>query len=185
MKSVFRALASGIIPVLIFHSTVFGTFIPSTNIAVILETEEFAYPDNGRIIFSSLEKEMRLKGFMGRLRIIDSEDQLAVSGETVVKITITKKRWLTKKLLSIPYLLNRYRREYIIESFVEIPEGKNGMSILRITAVSSAPAVAQYANNDKYDPALFPNHMEKMEIKENARKTLAKKLANHLFNQLG
>lgn len=184
MKSVYRALASGIIPVLIFYSAVLGTLIPSTNIAVIMEMEKFAYPDNGQMIFSSLEKEMRLKGFMGRLRIIDSENQLAVSDETVVKITVTKKRWLTRKLLSIPYLLNRYRREYIIESFVEIPEGKNGMSIIRIAAASSAPAVAQYANNDKYDPALFPNQMEKLEMKENARKMLAKKLANHLFNQL-
>ena len=184
MKSVCRLLSSGIISVLIFHSTVFGTLTPSTNIAVILASEKSAHPDHGPMIFSSLEKEMRLKGFMGRLRVIDNEDQPAVSGETVVKITITKKRWLTRKLLSIPYLLNRYRREYIIESFVEIPEGRNGMSIIRITAVSSASAVTQYVNNDKYDPALFPNQMEIMEMKENARRTLAKKLANHLFNQL-
>ena len=127
---------------------------------------------------------MRLKGFMGRLRVIEREDRPAVSGETVVKITITKNRWLTRKLLSIPYMLNRYRREYIIESFVEIPEGKNGMSIIRITAASSARAITQYVNNDKYDPALFPNQMEQLEMKENARKMLAKKLANHLFNQL-
>jgi hypothetical protein len=151
---------------------------------LILKTEKPAQPERDQDIFSSLEKEMRLKGFMGRLRVIDGEDQVAVSGETVVKITITKSRWLTKKLLSIPYFLNRYRREYVIESFVEIPEGKNGMSIKRILAASSAPAVAQYINNDKYDPALFLNQIEKLEMKENARRILAKKLSDHLFEHL-
>jgi|GEM_PF-3150986 len=170
--------------VLILYSTVSGSLIPSANIAVILKTEKSAHPDRSRDIFSSLEKEMRLKGFMGRLRVIDGEDQVAVSGETVVKISITKDRWLTKKLLSIPYFLNRYRREYVIESFVEIPEGKNGMSIKRILAVSSASAVAQYVNNDKYDPALFPTQLEKLEMKESADRMLAKKLANHLFEHL-
>ena len=102
-----RLFSFCIIVVLIFYSTVSGSLIPSTNIAVVLKTEEIAHPDRGRDIFSSLEKEMRLKGFMGRLRVIDGEDQVAVSGETAVKITITKNRWFTRKLLSIPYLLNR------------------------------------------------------------------------------
>jgi hypothetical protein len=183
--SIYHRLTSlCIIAVSAFYSVASGSFVPSANIAVISKTEEFAHPDRNQDIFNSLEKEMRLKGFMGRIRVIDGEDQVAVSGETVVKITITKNRWFTRKLLSIPYLLNRYRKEYIIESFVEIPEGKNGMSVKRIIAVSSTPAVAQYVNNDKYDPALFPNQTEELEMKENTRRMLAKKLANHLFDQL-
>jgi len=184
MSANHRLFSFCIAAVLIFYSTVSGSLIPSTNISVVLKMEKAAYPDRSGDIFSSLEKEMRLKGFMGRLRVIEGEDQAAVSGETVVKITITKNRWFTRKLLSIPYLLNRYRREYIIESFVEIPEGKNGMSIKRIMAVSSTPGVAQYVNNDKYDPALFPNQTEKLKMKESARRMLAKKLADHLFNNL-
>ncbi|UCC78314.1 MAG: hypothetical protein JSW64_08480 [Candidatus Zixiibacteriota bacterium] len=184
MKATYRSCPTVIILVLIYYSTVLASLIPSTNIAVVLRTEDPACPDESRMVFSAFEKEMRLKGFMGRLRIIENEDPVAESGESVVKVTIAKNRWHTRKLLSVPYFLNRYRREYIIESFVEIPEGKNGVSILRIAAITSAPAVAQYVNNDKYDPALFPNQTEQLEMKEEARKILAKKLANHLFNQL-
>jgi hypothetical protein len=149
-----------------------------------METEESAYPDESRLFFSSLEKEMRLKGFPGRLRVIEDDDQVASSGEDIVKVTITKNRWLTRKLLSIPYILNRYRREFVIESFIEIPQGKNGMSIIRIEGSSFTTAVAQYLNNDRYDPALFPNQMEQLEMREEARRILAKKLAGHLFAQL-
>lgn len=184
MKADCRPYLTVLISILLFSSTVFASLIPSTNIAIVLQTEGPAYPDEGGMIFSALEKEMRLKGFMGRLRVIEDEDAAVESGENLVRFTITKSRWHTRKLLSIPYFLNRYRREYIIESFVEIPEGKNGVSIIRVTAISAAPAVAQYINNDKYDPALFPDQTEQLEIKEETRKLLAKKLANHLFNQL-
>ncbi len=185
MKATCRSYLSAIILILISYSAAFTSLIPSSNIAIDLRTEDPAYPDESRMIFSALEKEMRLKGFMGRLRVIEHDGTLAESGENLIKVTITKNRWYTRKLLSIPYFLNRYRREYIIESFVEIPEGRNGVSIIRVAAITSAPAVAQYVNNDKYDPALFPNQVEQLEMKEETRKILAKKLANHLFNRLG
>jgi hypothetical protein len=167
-----------------FYAPASGSQIPVANIGVHFRMEDPAYPDGAYLILSSFEKEMRLRGFMGRVRIICDENQAAASGETLIKITITKNRWLTRKLFSIPYLLNRYRREYLIESFVEIPEGRNGMSIKRIKALTSSRAVAQYINNDKYDPALFPNQTEKLEMEENAVKLLAEKLSDHLFSQI-
>lgn len=184
MKATCRPYLSALILILLFYSNAVALLIPSTNVAQVLHKEDPAYPDEDGVIFSALEKEMHLKGIMERLRVIEDEDAAIESGENVIRIKITRNRWHTRKPLFIPYILNRYIKEYIIESFVEIPKGKNDVSIIRITAVTAAPVVAQYIDNDKYDPVLFPNQTEQLEINEETGKMLAKKPTNHLFNRL-
>lgn len=184
MRIILLSVLKTLIFALLLINIATASRIPSTNLAIMIKTEKAAFPEQNILIISALEKEMKLKGFMGRIRILDQEKPLPVSGETVIKITITENYWKTKKLLSIPYFLNRYTREFILESFVEIPEGRKGMSIKRMKAKSSTPARTQYNYNDKFDPGLFPIQAERLELEEKARRLLAKKLAGHLFNQL-
>lgn len=184
MRLIERLICLGLFFILVVLSPASASLIPSTNLALSLESDESIYPVKKRVIFTYLEEEMRLKGFMGRIRRVEDGAEEETNGETSVRIVITRNEWFTRKLLSVPYLLNRYRREYVLETFVEIPEGKNGMSIKRISASSFTRTVTQYANNDKYDPAIFPNQSEELIMKENTGRELAKKLAEHLFKQL-
>jgi len=184
MRAILLSILKTLISALLLINFASASRIPSTNLAIMIQTENAAFSEQNILLISALKKEMKLKGFMGRTRILDQEKPLPVAGETVIKITITENCWKTKKLLSIPYFLNRYAREFTLETFVEIPEGRKGMSIKRMKAISSTPASAQYNYNDKFDPGLFPIQAERLEMEEKARRLLAKKLAGHLFNQL-
>ena len=179
-----RVLFLLLIIIITVGSAISGSLNRSSNIAVTLETRDSAYPKREKMILTLLEEELRLRGFMGRIRILENGGLEETNGDTEVKIVITKNCWVTKKLLSLPYLINRYRREFLIESYVEIPEGKNGMSIKRITARSYTRTVTQYANNDKYDPGLFPNQSEEALMTKSAGKELAEKLSDHLLSQI-
>ena len=182
--SLVRIAFQIVMVLMLFQAAASGSQIPITNIVVQLDTGDVARPAGRDFIMTSLERELRLRGFMGRIRVMEDPNQAPESGETLIKVTITKSRWLTRKLLSIPYIVNRYKREFVMESFVEIPEGKNGMAIKRLKVISEAPAVAQYANNDKFDPALFPYQTEKLETEERTMRLLASRLADHLLNNL-
>ena len=73
-----------------------GSLNPSTNIAVTMETRDSAYPKREKMILTLLEEELRLHGFMGRIRILENGGQEETNGDTEVKIVITKNCWITK-----------------------------------------------------------------------------------------
>ena len=91
MRAILLSILKTLISALLLVNIAVASRIPSTNLAIMIKTEKAAFPEQNILIVSALEKEMKLKGFMGRIRILDQEKPLPVSGETVIKITITEK----------------------------------------------------------------------------------------------
>lgn len=158
--------------------------IPSVNLAISLKAEKDIYPFPVERIIDNLERELRLKGFLGRFRALENEADGIVSGETLVRITITRNIWETRKAFSIPYLLNRYRRLYVLELYLEIPTGSNGMFAKMIRASGSTGVQAQFISNDAYDPDIFPDQTERCKIENKTCRNLAKKLSKRLLANL-
>lgn len=158
--------------------------VPSVNLALSLKAEGGTFLFSPDRIVSSLEKELRIRGFMGRLRILSDGTEENAPDEALICVTIRRSFWESRKALSIPYLLNRYRRVFALEAFLEIPAGVRGMFSETIKLKSSSAVQAQFMSNDRYDPDLLLDQSERIRLEETVYRKLAKRLAKRLSENL-
>lgn len=158
--------------------------VPSANLALSLKAEEGTFLFSPGRVVSSLDKELRTKGFMGRLRVLGCGTDESAPGESLVRVTIRRSCWQSQKALSIPYLLNRYRRVFVLEAFLEIPGGIRGIYSEKIKMESSSPVQAQFMFNDRYDPDLLLDQSQRVRLEETVYRKLAERLAKRLSENL-
>lgn len=158
--------------------------VPSVNLALSLKAEEGGSLFSPERLITSLDKELRIRGFMGRMRVVGCGEEESAPGESLIRVIIRKSSWRSQKAFSIPYLLNRYRRVFILEAFMEIPGGVRGMFSEMIEVKSSSAVQAQLMSNDRYDPDLLLDQSERIGLEETVYRKLARQLAKHLSDNL-
>lgn len=184
MKKIFSIFSCALLVVLLIAVSSEGFRIPSANMALSLEAGDKTGLFSPVCIVSSLDRELRLRGFTGRLRILSCGTEENVPGESLIRINVGTSFWESRKALSIPYLLNRYRRVFVLEAFLEIPAGVRGMFSKMIKVESPSAVQAQLMSNDRYDPDLLLDQSERVRLEEMTYRKLAKRLAKHLSENL-
>ncbi len=158
--------------------------VPSVNLALFLKAEDGTFLFSPDRIVSSLGKELRLRGFKGRLRVLSCGTEENAPDESLIRVTVRRSFWESRKAFSIPYLLNRYHRVFVLEAFLEVPAGVRGMFSEMIKLKSSSAIQAQLMSNDRYDPDLLLDQSERVRIEESVYRKLAKRLAKRLSENL-
>lgn len=184
MNKISSLFSSALLAVLLMAVSSEGSRVPSVNMAVSLNTEEGTVLSSPDRIVSSLNRELRIMGFMGRLRVLPGGAEENAPGESLIRITVGRSFWESQKALSIPYLLNRYRRVFILEVFLEIPAGVRGMFSEMIKVESSSAVQAQLMSDDRYDPDLLQDQSERIRLEGIAYRKLARRLAKRLSKNL-
>jgi hypothetical protein len=158
--------------------------VPSVNLALSLKAEEGTSLFSRERLVTSLDTELRIRGFAGRMRVLGCGTEEIASGESLIQVTIRRFFWKSQKAFSIPYLLNRYRPVFILEAFMEIPGGIHGMFSEMIEVKCSSAVQAQLMSNDRYDPDLLLDQSERIRLEETVYRKLARRLAKHLSDNL-
>lgn len=181
MSRVSRVVVVSLLLLGIPGISAWGSKIPTDNLALTITSlnEVAEYPSNR--LAEALERELRLASFPGRFRLLNGPDDKPLAGEYIVNIVITRNLWETKRAFSIPYILNRYSRNYQLESYVEIPSAADGQPAKLFKMNASGGVRAQYIFNDKYDADLYPNQTERLMTEEKTCRKLAEKLAGYLM----
>jgi hypothetical protein len=152
MNRVFTVFSCLFLAVLLAAIPPASCEVPSVNIALSLKAEEGASLFSPERLITSLDKELRIRGFVGRMRVLGRGTEEGAPGESLIRVVVRKSSWESQKAFSIPYLLNRYRRVFILEAFMEIPGGVGGMFSKIVEVKSSSAVEAQLISDDRYDP---------------------------------
>jgi len=135
-------------------------------------------------IISALTDRMKTIGYEGRIILKDTDSYDPANSDSYVRLTVTKSAWQTEKALSIPYLLNRYKRVFHTAVLVEIyPANKEYYSKL-IKADEAESTEAQFIQNDKYDPDLLLDQSVRLKLEERICTKLANQLADLLSKKI-
>lgn len=183
MNKIASLLSYALLAVLLMAVSSEGSRVPSVNMAMSLDTEDGTILSSPDRIVSSLDRELRIRGFTGRLRVLPGAEENAPD-ESLIRITVGRSFWESRKALSIPYLLNRYRRVFILEVFLEIPAGVRGMFSEMVKVESSSAIEAQFMSNDRYDPDLLQDQSERIRLEGIAYRKLARRLAKRISKNL-
>lgn len=184
MKKVASIFSCALVAVLLTASSSECKSAPSVNMALSLKAEDGTFPFSRDRFASSLDKQLRLRGFTGRSRILDCGTEDKAPGESLIRITVCRSFWESQKALSIPYLLNRYRRVFVLEVFLEVPAGIHGTFSEMIKLKRSSAAHSQLMSNDRYDPDLLLDQSERIRLEEIVYRKLAKRVAKRLSENL-
>ena len=161
-----------------------GAKIPRKDIDIlILQNIEYNQALSGRIA-SNIERELRSRGYLKSFSPYFISDDKLLSDSNLVSITVCKSRWKTDRAFSIPFILNRLKRVYEIEIFLEF-RARNGKKIAELMSFSQDMGVqAQVGTDDPYDPDLFPDQSSRLEIEDCVIKKLAREIAEKLGAKL-
>ena len=184
MRKIASIFSLALVALLLTASSSECSSAPSVNMALSLKAEDGTASFLRDRFASSLDKQLRLMGFTGRLRILDCGTEDKAPGESLIRITVCRSFWESQKALSIPYLLNRYRRVFVLEVFLEIPAGIHGTFSKMIKLERSSGVQGQLMSNDRYDPDLLLDQGERIRLEEVVYRKLAKRIAKRLSENL-
>jgi len=158
--------------------------IPKSDMAVLIcQNSEYGIDLTNRIALN-IERELREKGYGGRLELFFDPAIARTSKISVVSLTVLKSQWRTDKAFSIPFILNRKKRVFEIELFIEFI-GRDGKKYAERLSFAQAGGIqAQVLTNDYYDPDLFPDQSSRLIIEDGVIRKLAREIANKLGAKL-
>ncbi len=184
MNYCFKIIAISFV-VLIASFSVLEAKKLSKNISISIGYESGTDSLKAMSLAENIERELSLSGYSGQLKIVEKSAPTD-SSEFRAYIEVTKSSWETGRAFSIPYIMNRYKRIFWVESILDIPSaGKKKTRFYKSFAVKQSCGVqAQFLTNDKYDPDLFPDQNEKIRMEDAGYQKLAKELAKGLSENL-
>jgi hypothetical protein len=158
--------------------------IPKGNLDVLIrQNSEYGQNLVSRIAIN-IERELRGRGYANSMNTFFTDGEASASEAKFISITIYKSQWKTDKAFSIPFVLNRMKRVYEIEVFLEFI-ARDGKKIAERMNFSQDTGVqAQVMTNDPYDPDLFPDQSSRLMIEDIVIRKLAREIADKLGSKL-
>jgi hypothetical protein len=186
MKSASFKTFCLLIPLLIWAwaSTGQAAKIPREDIGILIwQNHEYDQNLTSRIAVN-IERELRGRGYLKNYSPYFNRVDISNSDTNLVSITIYKSQWRTERAFSIPFVLNRLKRVYEIEVFLEF-RARDGKKIAERMNFSQDMGVqAQVMTNDPYDPDLFPDQSSRLAVEDIVIRRLARGIADRLGAKL-
>jgi hypothetical protein len=175
-----------VIPLLLmaFCSSGQAAKIPKGNLDVLIwQNPEYGQNLVNRIAIN-IERELRERGYTKSMNAFFSPGEASNPESKFISITVYKSQWKTDKAFSIPFLLNRMKRVYEIEVFLEFISRDGKKIAERMNFSQDTGVQAQVMTNDLYDPDLFPDQSSRLAIEEIVIRKLAREIADKLGSKL-
>jgi hypothetical protein len=158
--------------------------IPKGNLDILI----WQNPEYGQSLVSriaiNIERELRGRGYTNSMNAFFSPGGAATLESKFISITIYKSQWKTDKAFSIPFVLNRMKRVYEIEVFLEFISRDGKKIAERMNFSQDTGVQAQVMTNDPYDPDLFPDQSARLATEDIVIRKLARQIADKLGSKL-